>query len=281
VATQAYYNWVKAGRPWNVAQPIADLVKAVRAHGYESGSIGDESHLQAATPEDHCPFSATGWPLPNPYPWLHACDIMPPSRPGTPSLVVLGKWLFDRKQAGDPRLAWLKYMNWTDAAGACWHDSWKPGHVRVSSTDRGHIHLSGRTDYTHSTVAAGLDPVAEIMGSTAPARGDDDMPLEGMDRAQVNNSERYLQAMAGLVDHAVGISDTVNSKDLPVPFVAAFRQLVADVAELKARPAATVALAPADLDALAAAVAGKVGHAPTAAEVAKAVNDDEAARLAS
>jgi hypothetical protein len=133
----------------------------------------------------------------------------------------------------------------------------------------------------HSDPGPGFDWsafMAQVNGA-APMRGDD-MPLEGMDRAQVNNSERYLQAIYFLSDHAVGISDTVHSNDVPSPFTAKFLQLAADVAELKARPAATVALAPGDLDALAVAVAAKLGHVPTAAEVADAVNDDQAARLA-
>jgi hypothetical protein len=38
-------------------------------------------------------------------------------------------------------------------------------YARHASSDRGHIHLSGRTDYQTSDAAAGYDPVARVRGA--------------------------------------------------------------------------------------------------------------------
>jgi hypothetical protein len=74
--------------------------------------------------------------------------------------------------------------------------------------------------------------MAQVNGAAAPEG--DDMGLTPLQAAQVNNSERYLQAMFNLVDKAVGISDTVTSQDKASPAVAAFKQLLADLAAVRA-----------------------------------------------
>lgn len=126
------------------------------------------------------------------------------------------------------------------------HDSGGTGGV----TGHGDITAADFDDNDHTD--PGFTPAdwARFMGWVTAQQQEDDMALEGLDRAQVNNSERYLQSMFGLLDKAVGISDTVHERDLPSPFVAAFKQLTADVAELKARPATTVELTPEALAAL-------------------------------
>lgn len=182
MATQAYYAWDRAGRPWEVAAPIKAVGGRLQAHGYTVYYIGsdDRAHLQADVPEDHCPFSVTGWPGKHPYPYVLAMDIMPPE-PGArskidglplPSLQQISAQMRADKIAGHPGMAWLKYMNWEpdrNNGGACWHDSWQPDYARWASGDRGHTHMSGRTDYVTSTAANGYDPVARLRGE------DDDM----------------------------------------------------------------------------------------------------------
>jgi hypothetical protein len=159
-------SWARAGRPAEVAQPISDLAATLRKHGYTVYIQGDDAHMRAEPPEDHCPFSSTGWPVPNPYPWIHALDIMPPAAgSGLPSLADLAARIRVDRQAGKPGVAWLKYINSTDPAGACWHDAWMPEYQRRASTDKGHIHISARSDCTHSAMAAGYDPVFAL---TAP-----------------------------------------------------------------------------------------------------------------
>ncbi len=183
MATSAYHQWDAAGRPWKVARPVKALGDRLRAHGYVVYFLGsdDESHLKSDLPEDHAPFSRTPWPGRHPYPYVLALDVMPPKRgqrskidgKPLPSLQALGKRIYADKQAGVRGVAWLKYANWEpdkNWGGRCFHDSWQPNHIRRTSGDRGHIHLSGRTDFHTSSVADGYDPVARIRAAAAPAK---------------------------------------------------------------------------------------------------------------
>jgi hypothetical protein len=155
--------WEHDGSPWRLAQPINDFAATLRRYGYLIGTLGDDRHLSALPPEDHTPFSHTGWPGTSPYPVVMAIDIEQALK-ATPSTVTLGAKIVADKLANRPGTQWIKYINWTDVDGNCWDDSWTPNHVRTRSTDRGHVHLSCRTDYATSRVAASYDPIAELMG---------------------------------------------------------------------------------------------------------------------
>ena len=146
----SYSGWVADGRPFKDAACIDSFATTLRGFGYTVYTIGDSVHLHANPPEDHTPFSHTPWPGAQPYPYVMACDIMPG---GKWSLADLGARIVADKQAGVPGTEWIKYINWTDHNGHCWHDSWEPAHSRRPSTDRGHIHISARTDYVHKTTA--------------------------------------------------------------------------------------------------------------------------------
>lgn len=189
MASQAYYDWLKDGQPWKFATPIADLRDILRAHGYTVYDRGNLSHLTKDTPEDHTPFSATGWPAKSPYPYCMAGDIMPPTAGARskingqplPSLQKLASRMRADKMAGHPDMAWLKYMNWEpegNNTGPCYHDSWTPSYARRLSTDRGHIHMSGRTDYYLSNVARDYDPVALILEGDDMSFEADQVPVK-------------------------------------------------------------------------------------------------------
>ena len=169
-------EWRADGSPWHPATPIKDLAHQLSEHGYTVWCLGDERHLKARPPEDHVPFGQTGWPGTQHYPVVMAMDVKAPGPgSGLPSLQELGRQLRADKMAGHPGLAWLKYMNWEperDNGGPCWHETWMPEHHRRPSGDRGHLHLSCRTDYTTSTTAAGYDPVARLGN---PNRKEDDV----------------------------------------------------------------------------------------------------------
>jgi hypothetical protein len=160
VSVTTYQGWVNDGKPWHDCQPTKDLVAMLRRHGYTGPGvgIGNQTHLTANPPEDHTPYSHTPWPGAQPYPAVMALDIMPNNGIDT---IALGGILFADKQAGKPGTEPIKYINWTDPAGNCWHDSWMPNHARYSSTDRGHIHVSFRTDFATSTAMAGYDPLTQ------------------------------------------------------------------------------------------------------------------------
>jgi hypothetical protein len=151
-----YNAWQHDGSPFILCTPGQSLTATLTAHGYTVQSYPDQAHLTATPAEDHCPFSQTPWPGAQPYPHGMAIDIF------GPNLAAVGAQIFGDTNADKPGTESIKYMNWTDSAGNCWHDKWEPNHVRTSSSDRGHIHISFRTDYV--LTATGYDPVAAMGG---------------------------------------------------------------------------------------------------------------------
>lgn len=181
MASQAYYDWVADGRPWKFARPVKAVGDQLRAHGYTVYYQGNDDHLKHMPPEDHTAFSATGWPARSPYPYCMAADIMPPTAgqkskidgKTLPPLKALGARLRADRIAGHPGAAFVKYMNWEpegDNTGPCRRDEWMPDHDWRASTDRGHIHVSSRTDFHLSTASDDYDLVART-------REGDDMPI--------------------------------------------------------------------------------------------------------
>lgn len=165
MASQGYYDWIAAGSPYVRANPSAQLRAVIQSHGYTVYDYPDQAHLLAATPEDHTPFSETGWPVASRR-WVgHAIDVMPPSAvaldKGAVPLVMLARQVIADKDAGVPGTKCIKYINWTDEDGNCWQTSWKPTKKTVRSTDRGHIHISVRSDMDDSNdvIESGWDPV--------------------------------------------------------------------------------------------------------------------------
>lgn len=165
MASPQHAAWMRAGSSFRLARPLAKLRDRLRGYGYTVYDIGNQQHLDHQPPEDHTPFSATGWPVKTPNGVGTAIDIMPPAAgSGLPTLAELGMQILADRMHGDAEADWLKYMNWEPGDGGCYQESFKPGHVRVRSTDRGHIHLSQRSDMVDSTLADSYDPVARIRG---------------------------------------------------------------------------------------------------------------------
>jgi hypothetical protein len=175
VASQAYYDWLADGQPWKFGRAMHATGMNLREHGYTVYFQGNDTHLKKDSPEDHTPFSASGWPGKSPYPYCMAFDLMPIAA-GTKSKVtgqplpsiqkIMGQLRAD-KIAGHPGAAWVKYLNWEpegDNTGPCYHDTWTPDYARRSSTDRGHGHASSRTDFATSSASDDYDLVARVMG---------------------------------------------------------------------------------------------------------------------
>jgi hypothetical protein len=172
--SQGCRDWVKAGRPYSDSKPIAQFKATVSGHGFVVYTYPDKPHLIAKTPEDHTPFSATGFPTPAPR-WIgNAADSMP-RKAGMAELAKLARQIISDRNAGVAGTEWIKYMNWTDENGSCWHTSWQTGRaVTTRSTDKGHIHVSGLSTWV-AKVPAGWDPVARMNGGGGtPAGGDDE-----------------------------------------------------------------------------------------------------------
>src|SRR5438874_13645090 len=159
MTVSTYQQWLADGGPARPAPVIAEFAALLRRYGYTVYTFGDQSHLTADPPEDHTPFSATPWPGPQPYPLVMAVDVMPG---GPVDWHPLGRRIVHDRLNGVPGTGWIKYANWTDLDGMCWHSSWQPGFVQRPSTDGGHIHVSARTDYAQLTDLRGWDPVAAL-----------------------------------------------------------------------------------------------------------------------
>lgn len=173
MASQAYYDWVRAGKPYNRSFAVKQLRDVLIGHGYTVYDYPDESHQKANLPEDHTPYSATGWPVQSPRWWAFAIDQMP-GKGGMADLCRVARQIIKDKDAGVPGTEWIKYINWTDEQGNCWQTSWKPNKVTRKSTDKGHNHISGRSDFT-SKVTVKYDPVARMNGIVpAPSARDEE-----------------------------------------------------------------------------------------------------------
>lgn len=173
----AYNAWLRAGQPDSgLALPLVQLRDVLRGAGYTVYDRPNAAHLQAPTPEDHTPFSATGWPDASPRWWRHAIDVMPKSgAAGARDLWLLGARIAGDRNAG--LITWLKYINRPPAAdlGRAIQDSWQPGHAQRSSSDTGHLHLSSVTGV--ETLSAPYNPLATAVPSPAPKPIPEDHPM--------------------------------------------------------------------------------------------------------
>lgn len=166
MASNAYYEWVSDGKPYVVTKPAAEFKALLKGYGYTVYDYPNEDHQKAEPPEDHTPYSATEWPVNVSAYIAHALDIMPPGATavakGAIALPTLARRIIADRDAQTPGTMWIKYMNWTDEAGVCRQESWKttPRTTR-SSTDKGHIHLSARTDTQNHSIG-GWDPIMSI-----------------------------------------------------------------------------------------------------------------------
>jgi hypothetical protein len=144
MATQAYYDWVKAGRKYVLATWVTELKAQCRANGVQwLGDLGNEEHLQSSNPQDHTPFSRTDWPVPQPDYIVNACDF----KEGRHAYRLL-----EEAKAG--RAPFVKYIN-VDNKQYNVKNNWQP----VYSSDK-HCHVSGKT--THSFVGLnGINIFAE------------------------------------------------------------------------------------------------------------------------
>lgn len=272
MAEQAYYDWIAAGRPYKLCRPGQDFLAFLEAAGYTVFHYPDDRHLQAEPPEDHTPFSATGWPVTSAR-WVgHAIDIMP--TPGKPPLWMLAGRLIADRQNRVPGALPIKYINWTDEGGTCRHESWQPDRRTVGSTDKGHIHVSLRSDMDGSDVVSktGYNPLEVIMANTP-----DD----------VAESHRILAFATLDPKYANDPRIVPGGRLATVPFIDAVKRIDVGVADLRAsmddlqgRPVITaeafiaaMAAHPEIIDAMATAVAARVGMIPTAVEIAHKVGE--------
>lgn len=266
----AYYEWLAAGEPYEPCRPVREFVDLLRAAGYTVYHKGDTPHMQAARPEDHTPFSATGWPVASKR-WIgHALDIMPGG--GPLDLVTLGARIINAKMSGVDGAQWIKYINWTDGAGATWHYAWESSFSRTTSTDKGHIHISARSDMDTSDVVSrsGYTPLGDSMALTQA----DINLLLASDTRPDDPAKNYAvgRALYDTVWIADEARDTIKEVKATVDaFSSKLDTVQPDHDVLASALVTALAAHPEIVDALATAVVAHLSMIPTAGEIAKAV----------
>jgi hypothetical protein len=144
MAYAVYYEWEALGRPLEPARPIRDVVERMKAAFPQAAKTfswyANEAHYQAEPPQDHTPFSVTGWPTTSPQWWVFATDIMHRPDLGVDCYALFNYWISEAR-AG--RMPWLKYIIW-QAKLYDVRNGWKS---QANSGHFDHIHLSTRTDF--------------------------------------------------------------------------------------------------------------------------------------
>jgi hypothetical protein len=159
----------------------------------------------------------TGWPGKNKRWNARGLDIMPRSSSYAhrKENADIARQLIKDRDAGYAPAMWIKYINWTDEAGNCYHVRWtdasKPNtHTVRASSDKGHIHISGRSDVDDDARADGYDPIARMKGQDMT-----DGPLSA-------NAERGITAAYTGQDPVVfpapwGNPPGIGSEENPLP----------------------------------------------------------------
>jgi hypothetical protein len=209
MASQGYYDWLRAGKPYTLIEPAKDLKRNIKQHGIVVYDYPDESHLKAAVPQHHTPFATLGYPF-VPARWrARGLDVMPKSSSYAhrKENADIARQIIRDKNAGVPGTEWIYYINWTDENGVCKQHRWRDGdETVVSSSDRDHIHISGRSDYDFWDGADGYDPVArmhgQVSGPTTTTNEEDDMWF-----AKRNVDGMFLALRGGFAFPLGGVED--------------------------------------------------------------------------
>lgn len=264
MATQAYHDWVAAGRPFNLATPIKEYLAAFHAAGWPFdtlGTIGDEAHLQAARPQDHCPFSVTGWPDPNRYPYVCAFDAGHDPANGRDMNPVVAYWLSEARAGRTP---WVKYIVWRGQIYDV-RDGWA-ALPAVGHFD--HAHMSIRTDWTGRSIGT-FKPVGRITAVSSTTTG------QQVWSETINSvSDGYVQAASEFLKWTYTNHLALDRLEAAVKALSAAVGPRSGDGGSEVDPqalAAALAGNTAFVDALATSVAAKLGIIPTAGEIAKAV----------
>jgi hypothetical protein len=197
MASQGYRDWLSAGRPYTLIRPAKAVQATLRGYGLTVYDYPNDTHLQAAPPEDHTPFSVTGWPGQNRRWKARALDVMPraDSAAARNENAAIARQLIRDRDAGVPGAMWIKYINWTDEFGICRQERWTNAAAPLQratkvSSDRGHIHISGRSDVDDDTRADEYDPIARLQGKEYSVS----------DSALIDNAERGVTALIAGTD---------------------------------------------------------------------------------
>ena len=264
MATQAYRNWVAAGRPWTLATPVRQYLHAFKASGWPNnslGTIGDEAHLQSSSPQDHTPFSSTGWPGSHPYPYVLAFDASHQVSRETELDSIVAYWLSQARAGVTP---WVKYIIYKGSS----YDV-RSGWVRKSASGHhDHAHVSFRTDYVTTNVGAwSIIRKGSAMPSTEVGRAVWGETIGSPSLNYTQPASEWLKyVVSGARDTNLGLTkmDAIASK---LDALLARPQAEIDPIALGQALAGNAGF----VDAVAAAVAQRVGEIPTPVQIAQAI----------
>lgn len=284
MASQGFTDWVRAGKPYTLARPAKSLRTNIRAHGITVWDYPDDSHLLAAVPQDHTPFSVTGFPGKNARWVARALDVMPRSNSFAhrKENADIARQLIRDRDVGLTGVAWIKYINWTDEDGVCRQERWmtlnEPNRRTThTSGDRGHIHISGRSDIDNDTRADGYDPIVRMQEGSSDMTTLDDK-VKCADGGERTYAQLILDCWNGFYH---GGGDKVSNvqggyaETFPRSVVAGIDAISEQIEDLVIGE-----LPPVNQDQLTEAVKTALLDPDVQAGMAKAVNDDAARRLA-
>lgn len=276
MASPAYYDWLRDGKPFKLSVPIVEYRQAFRAAGWPVlylGALGNQAHLTAEPPKDHCPFSATGWPLPHPYPYVTGFDVSHGGGPLEPVLdSIVEQWVSDAR-AGKTR--WVKYIiykgrSWSVVSN--WEEHEAEGHFD-------HAHKSMRTDWvTRSTIP--YDPMGgKTMPDESLAHWIDEMRWRIYDTLVMMN-ESSTSDPSNPVQGGQQLRMPRILKDIDQRTTISAQTLLRIEAQMSSGPAfdydrfaAALVAQPGFIDAMASTVAARLGMIPTAGQIARAIGE--------
>lgn len=266
MATQAYYDWVSAGRPWRKATPVVEYQAAFIRAGWpltSLGTLGDAAHLTADRPQDHTPFSVTGWPDPNPYPYVLAFDAGHLPDQGFDMAPVAARWLQD---AGDGKTPWVKYIVWRGQIFDVRRD-WAPA---GASGHYDHAHVSFRTDWYDKTTA----PYA-VVGKATPVSSTQtgrDVWSETID----SQSDHYTQPAREFLKWCYTNHLSLDRVEASLHDLSALVAAVPGGGQASIDPqglADALAANEAFVNVISSTIAARLGMIPTAGEIARAISE--------
>lgn len=209
MAAKAYYTWDALGRPLEPCRPIREYVARLKIAFPRAANqfswYANDAHYQAVPPEDHTPFSATGWPQASPQWVVFATDVMHRPDLGVDCNVLMPYWLAEARAGRTP---WVKYLIW-QAKLYDVRNGWKPV---ANSGHFDHGHLSCRTDHLNTSlgswsVAPGAPPntggtMAQMLIKDT---GDGQLYLvDGMFRRKVTQAQIGVGAISNSGVHQAG-----------------------------------------------------------------------------
>jgi hypothetical protein len=142
MATAVYYQWDALGRPLTPARAVYELVMQCRTAWplvKNFSWFADETHYQAAYPQDHTPYSMTGWPAVSPRWYVFATDLVHQPEKGFDVFALWPSVLADARAGRIPHLKYLIHKAKLYDVRYGWREQASAGHDH-------HIHFSFDTN---------------------------------------------------------------------------------------------------------------------------------------